>query len=95
MTLEAFLAMPETKPASEFINGQVIQKPMPQGKHSCLQGQFAKVISDFIGPNKVAYAFLELQCICGTSAVVPDIPMPDFMGKPSYTIEELFNLLKA
>jgi Uma2 family endonuclease len=29
--------MPETKPASEFIDGDIIQKPMPQGKHSTLQ----------------------------------------------------------
>jgi hypothetical protein len=34
LTLEDFLALPETKPASEFIDGKIIQKPMPQGKHS-------------------------------------------------------------
>ena len=39
LTLEEFLSLPETKPASEFINGQVIQKPMPQGEHSRLQGK--------------------------------------------------------
>lgn len=33
-SLEAFLELPETKPASEFINGQIIQKVMPQGEHS-------------------------------------------------------------
>jgi Uma2 family endonuclease len=33
-TLEAFLQLPETKPASEYLDGQIIQKPMPQGKHS-------------------------------------------------------------
>ncbi|MEL7334460.1 MAG: Uma2 family endonuclease, partial [Cyanobacteria bacterium J06560_2] len=32
MTLKAFLALPETEPASDFMNGQIIQKPMPQGK---------------------------------------------------------------
>ena len=37
LTLEEFLTLPETKPASEYIAGQVIQKPMPQGKHSKLQ----------------------------------------------------------
>ncbi|MEO0886876.1 MAG: Uma2 family endonuclease, partial [Cyanobacteria bacterium J06648_10] len=31
LTLDGFLALPETKPASEFINGRIIQKPMPQG----------------------------------------------------------------
>lgn len=36
LTLEQFLKLPETKPASEYINGQIIQKPTPQGKHSIL-----------------------------------------------------------
>ena len=39
VTLETFLAMPATKPASEFINGKILQKPMPQGEHSVLQGE--------------------------------------------------------
>jgi len=29
LTLEEFLKLPETKPASEYIGGQIIQKPMP------------------------------------------------------------------
>ncbi|MHC5724952.1 MAG: Uma2 family endonuclease, partial [Nostoc sp.] len=36
LTLQEFLKLPETKPASEYINCQIIQKPMPQGKHSTL-----------------------------------------------------------
>jgi Uma2 family endonuclease len=36
LMLEEFLALAETKPASEYINGQIIQKPMPQGKHSAI-----------------------------------------------------------
>ena len=34
LTLEEFLRLPEIKPASEYIEGQIIQKPIPQGKHS-------------------------------------------------------------
>ena len=37
--MEEFLQLPETKPASEFINGQVKKKPMPQGEHSRLQAK--------------------------------------------------------
>ena len=37
ITLEEFLAQPETKPASEFINGKIIQKPMLGGPHSLIQ----------------------------------------------------------
>jgi Uma2 family endonuclease len=35
--LEEFLQLPETRPASEYIDGKIIQKPMPQGEHSTLQ----------------------------------------------------------
>jgi Uma2 family endonuclease len=35
-SLETFLELPETKPASEFINGQITQKVMPQGENSRL-----------------------------------------------------------
>lgn len=45
LTLEEFLARPETKPASEFINGKVSQKPMPQGEHSILQGELCDRIN--------------------------------------------------
>lgn len=73
MTLEMFLALPETEPASDFINGQIIQKPMPQGKHSRLQDKFVNVINDTVEPSEIACAFPELRCLCGNNAVVPDI----------------------
>jgi Uma2 family endonuclease len=33
ITLEEFLKLPETKPASEYIDGEIIQKPMPKGNN--------------------------------------------------------------
>jgi len=36
LSLEDFLKLPETKPACEYIQGQIIQKPMPQGHHSTI-----------------------------------------------------------
>ncbi|NJL45601.1 MAG: hypothetical protein HC922_07455 [Leptolyngbyaceae cyanobacterium SM2_3_12] len=36
LTLKEFLRLPETKPASEYIDGKVIQKPMPPAKHSAI-----------------------------------------------------------
>lgn len=73
LTLNEFLALPETKPASEFIDGQVIQKPMPQGEHSVLQGELVAVINAIAKPKKVARAFPELRCSFADNAVVPDI----------------------
>ena len=40
-TLEEFLKLPETKPASEYIDGKIYHKPMPKGKHSTLQIEVA------------------------------------------------------
>jgi Uma2 family endonuclease len=41
LTLLEFLELPETKPASEYIDGAIIQKPVPQGKHSILQRELS------------------------------------------------------
>ena len=61
-TLEDFLKLPETKPASEYINGQIIQKPMPQGKHSILQGKLVTAINAALKSQRIAFAFPELRC---------------------------------
>lgn len=73
LTLKEFLKLPETKPASEFINGKVIQKPMPQGEHSLLQGELCEVINRVAKPQKIAKAFPELRCTFGGAAIVPDV----------------------
>jgi Uma2 family endonuclease len=72
-TLDAFLKLPETSPASEFMNGQVVQKPMPQGKHSALQFQMATAINAAGIPQQIAYAFPELRCTFENRSIVPDI----------------------
>ena len=36
-SLQEFLKLPESKPDSEYINGEIRQKSMPKGKYSCLQ----------------------------------------------------------
>ncbi|MBE9064506.1 Uma2 family endonuclease [cf. Phormidesmis sp. LEGE 11477] len=95
MTLEAFLALPETEPASDFINGQIIQKPMPQGKHSCLRGNFVNVINNIVESNKTACAFPELQCICGTNAIVPDISVFTWEHLPIDDDEEIANVFET
>jgi Uma2 family endonuclease len=61
-TLEEFLKLPETKPASEYINGQITQKPMPQGKHSTIQTELSTTINVALKPKKLAKAFSELRC---------------------------------
>jgi Uma2 family endonuclease len=73
ITLEEFLELPETKPASEFINGEISQKPMPQGEHSLLQGTFCKNINLVAQDRQLAIAFPELRCVFGGATIVPDV----------------------
>lgn len=73
ITLEEFLQQPETKPASEYIDGHVIQKPMPQGKHSTIQTEFSTVVNVTLKPRRVARAFSELRCTFGGRSTVPDV----------------------
>ncbi len=73
LTLDGFLQLPETQPASEFINHQLTQKTMPQGEHSTLQSELANVINAVGKPQQLAYAFPELRCVFGGAALVPDI----------------------
>lgn len=56
ITLEEFLRLPETKPASEFIDGNVIQKPMPQGQHSRLQQKLVTAINMLTEEQQIALA---------------------------------------
>ncbi len=73
ITLEEFLALPETKPASEYIDGKIFQKPMPKRKHSLLHSELCTAINAIAKPAKVAYAFPELRCSFGNRSLVPDI----------------------
>lgn len=83
ITLEEFLKLSETKPASEYIEGEIIQKPMPKSKHSRLQLRVCNAINEVMENSKLAYAFPELRCtypagsrtacVYGGRSIVPDI----------------------
>jgi Uma2 family endonuclease len=81
LSLEEFLKQPETKPASEFIDGRVEPKPTPQGKHSRLQFRFCDQINAIAEAAQIAMAFPELRCtyptgsrssVYGGRSIVPD-----------------------
>ena len=73
LSLEDFLQLPETKPASEYINGKIYQKPMPKGKHSAIQTFLAATINQVSIPKRIARAFTELRCTFGGRSIVPDV----------------------
>ncbi len=92
LTLEAFLKLPETKPASEYMDGQIIQKPMSQGKHSALQLDFTNIINAAVRSKKIARAFTELRCSFGGSSIVPDIAVFVWSQIPTDSSGEIANV---
>ncbi|UIE39037.1 Uma2 family endonuclease [Leptodesmis sichuanensis] len=63
ITLKEFLQLSETKPASEYIEGEIIQKPMPKAKHSRLQAKLVDTINRVVEASQIAYP--QLKCLTG------------------------------
>lgn len=82
LSLNDFLAMPETKPASEYIDGVISQKPMPKGKHSLLQMELASAIKQYAKPKKIALPLTELRCTFAGRSLVPDIAVMRWENLP-------------
>jgi Uma2 family endonuclease len=72
-TLAEFLKLPETQPAGEFFAGEIIQKPMPQGKHSRLQSKICENLNRRTEPDEIALALPELRCSFNGRSIVPDV----------------------
>jgi Uma2 family endonuclease len=94
LTLEAFLELPETQPASEFIDGKVVQKAMPQGKHSRLQKRLIYKIESVLLSAGIAEAFPELRCSFGGRSVVPDVVVLQNIHVPYDANGEIANVVK-
>jgi Uma2 family endonuclease len=73
LTLEEFLRLPETEPASEYVDGHIIQKPTPQGEHSAIQTELSTAINAVLKPQRIARAFSELRCTFAERSTVPDV----------------------
>lgn len=71
--LEDFFNFPETNPASEFIKGEIIQKPIRQGENSLLRLEICEAINRVAKSQKIAIAFPELRCTFGGESIVPDL----------------------
>jgi Uma2 family endonuclease len=95
LTLEEFLKQPETEPASEYIDGQIIQKPMPQGKHSAIQGEFVTAINTTVKQKRIARAFPELRCTFGGRSIVPDVSVFTWDRIPREENGEIANVFRA
>jgi Uma2 family endonuclease len=94
-TLTEFLQLPETEPASEFINGQIFQKPMPKGKHSRLQLKLCTAINQITEATAVALALPELRCTFSERSFVPDIAVFRWERIPFDADGEVSNTFEA
>lgn len=95
LTLQEFLQLPETKPASEYIDGQIFQKPMPKGKHSLLQTQLSTVLNGTLQPEQIAWAFSELRCTFGQRSIIPDISVFTWSRIPCDANGEIANTIET
>jgi len=95
ITLEEFLQLSETEPASEFIDGQILQKPMPQGEHSTIQGELVTVINAVTKPQRIAWALPELRCTFGGRSIVPDIAVFTWKRLPTNPDGTIANIFES
>lgn len=65
LTLDEWLKLPETKPASEYARGEVLQKPMPNFPHYLLAGYFIDVLRAFVRRDNLGFVGPELRCVFG------------------------------
>jgi Uma2 family endonuclease len=95
ITLAEFLALPDTKPASEYIDGKVSQKPMPQGKHSIIQIELGMEINQALRRAGIATAFSELRCTFGGRSIVPDLVVVEDANIPSDENGDIENIFSG
>ena len=95
LTLDEFLALPEEKPALEYVAGVVRQKVSPEILHSLLQLLFCEWVNRFARPQKLAIALPELRTTFGGASHVPDVAVcrwqripRDASGRPRGTLRE-------
>ena len=105
LTLDEFLALPETKPASEYSYGEVTRKPMPTGWHSIIQQMLSLLVGGFVVERQLGGCGPEWRCVFPgrRRALVPGwvfirgdrLPLePDdlhgpFRGSPDLVVEVL------
>jgi Uma2 family endonuclease len=91
ITVERFLQQPETKPANEFINGYIYQKPLPQGQHSRLQLRLCNAVNVATEDVQTALALPELRCTFAGRSIVPDVAVFRWERLPINAVGEIEN----
>lgn len=99
MTLKEFLALPEEKPALEYIDGVVRQKVAAKPVHASIAFFLAKVLDDFARRRRLGVVLPDARFVVPNWSPVPDVLFyrkerlrtrqapPDFMEPPDLAIE--------
>lgn len=83
MSLEAFLALPEEKPALEFVDGVVQQKMAAKPVHGAIQSFLVVAINQFARPRRLGIVFSETRFVKDNWSPVPDV---SFYSRDSLTV---------
>ena len=77
MSLDEWLARPDTEPSSEFVRGEVLQKPMPNLPHYVIAGFLVSLLWTHARRLSLGLVGPELRCVfgpvSGRRGYVPDI----------------------
>jgi Uma2 family endonuclease len=99
MTLEAFLALPEEKPALEYVNGVVRQKVAAKPVHASIQAYLIEEIGPFVRRRRLGVVLPAARFVTPTWSPVPDVVFyrrerlhirrapADFLEAPDLAIE--------
>lgn len=79
LTLEEFLALPETKPGCEYLNGRLMQKATPNVLHGIIQSLLGRVLGAYIQLHRLGISGSEIRCIFGPPGVEPRVVLPDYL----------------
>ena len=78
LTVEEFLALPDTKPGSELVNGEIVQKSMPNLAHMIIQHLLSLIVGLYLRQNPIGVAGPEGRCIVGPPGGERPL-LPDFL----------------
>lgn len=75
LTLDEFLALPETEPPSEFICGEVVERPMPTGFHSIVVSVLNVMLFGYLQRTREGIVFPESRHVLRSErrAFLPDL----------------------
>lgn len=71
--LDEFLALPEMKPALEYVDGVVTQKVAPKYAHSVLQYRLMREVDRVLEPSGLFRVLPELRTTYSGRSYVPDV----------------------